>query len=251
MSNGIATREAPKLPEANGNGHGAVSILEVIERASLNPAVDVDKMRALLEMHEHVLDRNAEAAFNAAMTKAQMEMPVVVSDKKNLHTSSKYPSLEAVQRAIKDIYMSHGFTCTFAEDGAPTDGMIHVVGTVRHIEGHSETFHRYAPADTAGPGGKANKTELQGAQSTVSFLQRKLLCAIWGVTVADEDKDGNAPTKLIDERQIADLQALADEVKADIPAFLKYMRVDKIENLPASMLSNAVKALEKKRKKAA
>lgn len=236
------------MPETEALQTQAPTILEVIERASLNPAVDVDKMRALLEMHEHVLDRNAQAAFNAAMTKAQMAMPVVVSDKINPHTRSKYPSLEAVQTAIKPVYMAQGFTCTFAEDGAPVEGVIHVVGTVRHIEGHSETFHRYAPADTAGPGGKSNKTELQGAQSTVSFLQRKLLCAIWGVTVADEDKDGNQTSELITEGQVADLRALAEEVKADLPAFLKYMKIANLENLPASMYKTAVTAFDKKRK---
>lgn len=228
-----------------------VLFLQFLERAASDPAVDVDKMKAILDMQERVLNRNAEAAFNAAMTKAQSAMPVVVSDKTNPHTRSKYPSLEAVQKAIKDIYMTNGFTCTFAEDGAPVDGIIHVIGTVRHVDGHSEVFHRYAPADTSGPGGKSNKTELQGAQSTVSFLQRKLLCAIWGLTVVDEDKDGNSPREVITENQVADLTALAQEVGADLPAFLKYMKVDAIENMPASFYSNAVKALEKKRKKAA
>lgn len=225
--------------------------LQFLERAASDPAVDVEKMKAILDMQERVLTRNAEAAFNAAMTVAQAAMPIVVCDKTNPHTHSKYPSLEAVQTAIKPIYMANGFTCTFAEDGAPVDGIIHVIGVVRHVEGHSETFHRYAPADTAGPGGKSNKTELQGAQSTVSFLQRKLLCAIWGVTVADEDKDGNAPREVITEKQVADLRALAEEVGADLPAFLKYMKLDALENMPTSFYPNAVKALEKKRKKAA
>lgn len=223
------------------------NVLAIIERASLNPNIDVEKMRALLDMHERILSRNAEQAFNAAMTKAQIAMPPVACDKTNLHTKSKYPSLEAVQKSIKAIYLDHGFTCTFAEGNAPPEGKIHVIGTVRHVEGHTELFHRYAAADTTGPSGTRNKTEVQGSQSTVSYLSRRLLCSIWGVTVVDDDKDGNEASPTISKKQLADLTALAEETKSDIGKFCQYFKIDKLENLPVGLYKDAVKAFEKKR----
>jgi len=180
-------------------------------------------------------------------------MPPVACDKENPHTHSRYPSMEAVQKSIKAVYLKHGFTCTFAEDGAPADGMIHVIGTVRHVAGHTEIFHRYAPADTAGPGGKANKTEVQGSQSTVTFLSRRLLCSIWGVTIVGDDKDGNAVVDLVSKEQQADLKAMLDELEtADNPGhaekvFLQYFKVEKLADLPASEYQRGVKAIQKKR----
>ena len=39
-----------------------------IERLSMRPDVDVAKIKQIMEMQEHILERNAEQIFNAAMT---------------------------------------------------------------------------------------------------------------------------------------------------------------------------------------
>jgi len=62
-------------------------------------------MKAILDMQERVMKRGAEAAFNAAMTQAQTAMPVVVCDKENPHTRSKYPSLEACRPPSSRLYV--------------------------------------------------------------------------------------------------------------------------------------------------
>lgn len=51
----------------------------------------------------------------------------------------------------------------------------------------------------------------------------------------------------ITEGQLTTLYALMDEVKADKVNFLKFLRLDKLENMPFSQYETAVKALEKKR----
>lgn len=231
-----------------------VAYAKIIENATTNPEVDVDKLQKLMDMQLAIMDRAARMQFNAAFAQVQSEVPPVACDKVNLHTKSKYPSMEKVQSTVKSIYLSNGFTCTFAEGDAPIDGKLHIVGTVRHVGGHTEVFNRYAAADTSGPSGTRNKTDVQGSQSTVSYVSRRLLCAIWGVTIVDDDKDGNAPYETITEKQVADLTALADEVKkkgetsADvIKAFCAYMKIDAIENLPAKSFKSAVSAFEKRR----
>ena len=50
----------------------------VIERAALNPEVDIDKMERLLQMQERVLDRQALMAYSASMAAMQTELPKVV-----------------------------------------------------------------------------------------------------------------------------------------------------------------------------
>ena len=46
-------------------------MIQMIQRAAADPAVDVDKMERLMQMHERFVDRSASAAFNAAMVRAQ------------------------------------------------------------------------------------------------------------------------------------------------------------------------------------
>ena len=47
--------------------HDSLPIVEVIRRAASDPSVDVEKLERLMLMHERVMERNAEAAFNEAM----------------------------------------------------------------------------------------------------------------------------------------------------------------------------------------
>lgn len=227
-----------------------LAYLQFLERAASDSTVDVDKLERIMAMHKEMLQMKAQSAYTVAMAKAQAEMPPVACDKENKHTKSRYPSIEAVQKAIKKIYLDNGFTCIFSEGDAPTNGMIHVIATVRHTGGHVEVFHRYAPADTAGPSGTKNKTEVQGSQSTVSYISRRLLCSIFGVSIVGDDQDGNAAYEKITATQVADLRTLAEEVGADIPKFCQYFKIDTIENLPVSLYESAVKAFEKKRKSA-
>lgn len=68
------------------------TMIQVIERAASNPSVDLDKMERLLEMQERILNRNAEAEFNEAMTRAQSEMGRISADANNPQTRSRYAS---------------------------------------------------------------------------------------------------------------------------------------------------------------
>lgn len=232
-----------------------VAFLQFLERAASDTAVDVDKLERIMAMHKEMLQLRAQGEYTVAMAKAQTEMPPVVCDKVNLHTKSKYPSIEAVQDGIKEIYLSNGFTCIFSEGSPPANGMIHVIGTVRHVGGHVEIINRYAPADTAGPSGTKNKTEVQGSQSTVSYISRRMLCSIFGVTILGDDKDGNADREMVSKDQIKTLKKLATDCGADTPELVRYLlNLDDdapaseltLDKLPASFYETAVKALKRK-----
>lgn len=51
----------------------------------------------------------------------------------------------------------------------------------------------------------------------------------------------------IDQDQEANLEALADEVKANIPGFCKFFKIHSLAELPADQFDKAVTMLEKKR----
>lgn len=63
----------------------------------------------------------------------------------------------------------------------------------------------------------------------------------------DADQTTHEVSPLITEKQAVDLLSLADEVGADVPKFLKWMKVKDIAEIKASDFDRAIKALQKKR----
>lgn len=208
--------------------------------------LDVAKMNALMDFKERVEKSEAEKLFNAAMARCQAEMPTVVKDRENSHTRSRYATLEQVQRTIKPTYLRHGFSITISEADAQRPELIRVKLVLRHAGGHSETFYREGANDSKGAKGGAVKTDLQGAQSTVSYLARNMLLAVFGVTVSEQDIDGNATDDFIGDGQKAEVARLLKESGADVAAFLDWLQVDDIATIPTSKYGEAVAKLKLK-----
>jgi hypothetical protein len=56
------------------------------------------------------------------------------------------------------------------------------------------------------------------------------------------------PLPTITDEQLANIDALIDEVGADKSAFLGWLKLDRLEDITQKFYPNAVNALEKKRK---
>ena len=236
----LATVEDSPVPEVAGSA----AIIQVIERAASDPTVDIEKMERLLEMHERILNRNAEQAFNEAMKTAQEEMPSVLRNCANTQTKSRYANLEAVGKAMNSTVTKHGFSMSFGTADSKLDNHYRITCTVSHIGGHSREYHADVPADTKGPQGTQNKTATHGFGSTMSYGRRYLKMMIFDVSLTDDDTDGNAPDDVITETQALDLLAMAEEISLPMEDFLKYLKVDDIANLPARNFNQAVNALK-------
>lgn len=226
----------------------AAGIVAVIERAAMNPDVDIEKMERLLVMQERIMARNAETAFNGAMSLAQAEMRPVAADASNPQTRSRYASYSALDKAMRPIYTRHGFALSFdTGEGAPAD-CVRVVCYVSHRDGHSKTYHADMPADGKGAKGGDVMTKTHAAGSAMSYGMRYLLKMIFNVAVGEDDDDGNgAGVQTITEEQAANLQALIEEVGANKAGFLRAMNVTSLDQIPAKLYQRGVKALEAKR----
>lgn len=218
---------------------------QIIEKAASNPEVDVAKLERLLDMQERVLSRRAEVAFNAAFAEMQSQLPIITEKgeiKIGEVVRSRYAKFEDINEAVKPILQAHGFAVTFKTRTEAKS--VVVTGILMHREGHRESTDMMLEADTSG-----SKNGVQSIGSSVSYAKRYVLNALLNITTRGEDDGGaRGAVKRITETQVADLLALAEEVKADIPKFCQYYKIDKIENLPASLYQSAVKAFEKKRK---
>ena len=101
---------------------------------------------------------------------------------------------------------------------------------------------------SASPDTSGSKNAVQSIGSTVTYLQRYTLYSILGLASAEQDDDGGAAAQPLDDNQVANLEALMDEVGADRKKFLQHFRIDAIEDLPQPRLKGAIAMLEAKRK---
>lgn len=189
--------------------------------------------------------------LSAALLKAQRSIKFASKDAKNPHFKSTYADLPAVIDAIKPALNDAGLV--FLQTFSPSEaGFIAVTTRLMHETGEWIEDTATVPLPKSDP---------QGYGSAATYARRYSLAAITGLYQDDDDGNAASNTKpaqiaKVTAKQAADLQALADEVGADVAAFLGYvstqLRTDikKWSDIPATSFDDCVSALNKKRKAA-
>lgn len=167
----------------------SAAIIQVIERAAMNPNVDIDKMERLLQMQERIMERNAKAAYDAAFAVMQPELPIIeehggIKDRGG-NVQSTYALWEDINESIKPVLSRHGFGISF-RTGA-RDGKVVVTGILSHRDGHREETTMELPVDASG-----NKNAVQAVGSSTSYGKRYTAQALLNLTSRGEDDDGKA-----------------------------------------------------------
>ena len=189
--------------------------------------------------------------LSAALLKAQRSIKFASKDAKNPHFKSTYADLPAVIDAIKPALNDAGLV--FLQTFSPSEaGFIAVTTRLMHETGEWIEDTATVPLPKSDP---------QGYGSAATYARRYSLAAITGLY--QDDDDGNAasnakPAQIakVTAKQAADLQALADEVGADVAAFLSYVsthlrtEIKRWSDIPATAFDNCVAELNKKRKAA-
>jgi hypothetical protein len=227
------------------------TIMEVISRAANDPNTDVDKLERLMGLYERIEARNSEQGFNEAMSQAQSEMRPIAADSNNPQTRSRYASFSALDKAMRPIYTKNGFGLSFdTGEGAP-DTYVRVVCHVSHRDGYSRKYHVDMPADGKGAKGGDVMTKTHAVGSAMTYGQRYLLKLIFNVAVGEDD-DGNRSTnvdRITDEQAMA-LRDLLESTGAPKDKFLKWAKIQSLEDLPAAHYDSAVMAIKAAGKKA-
>jgi hypothetical protein len=164
----------------------------VIERAASNPAVDIEKMERLMQMHERIVARDAETAFNEAMTACQIEIGRVAPNADNPQTKSRYATYAKLDGLLRPVYTRHGFSISFDTDDSPKPEHIRVLAYVAR-GGFTRTYKVDMPADGKGAKGGDVMTKTHATGAGMQYGMRYLLKGIFNIAIGDEDKDGNAP----------------------------------------------------------
>lgn len=165
------------------------AIIQMIERAAMNPAVDIEKMERLFEMRERVVARDAKVAYFAAMAQLQIELPAIAERGGIKNNSgavqSTYAKWEDINEVIKPILSRHGFALSFRT--GQDQGAIIVTGVLSHAAGHSEETVMRLPVDTSG-----SKNSVQAIGSSTSYGKRYTAQALLNLVSYGEDDDGRA-----------------------------------------------------------
>lgn len=256
MSSAIAmqpTGPASQLPVQSETN----AVLGMIERAARDPAVDIDKLRQLMEMREKAELQAAERAFNGAMRAAQAEMSPVSADALNPQTRSRYATYAKLDRALRPIYTKHGFALSFDEADSPKPEHIRVICYVSHDAGFTRTYHKDMPADGKGAKGGDVMTKTHATGAASSYGARYLLKGIFNVAVGEEDRDGNAPAKVdeappppgaISQEQQDNLRELLEAKGASLSAFLNWAKHKRLCDIPAEQYDACVAGINGFRK---
>lgn len=220
------------------------TLLAVIQRAAADPNTDVDKMERLGAMYERMQAKRAEAEFAAALADMQPHLPAIAERGKakvNGEVRYTFALWEDINAAIKPILQQHGFALSFRTDF--TDG-ISVTGVLTHRSGHSERTTIKLPADKSG-----SKNDVQAVASSVSYGKRYTAGALLNLTSHGEDDDAyRAAVEYCTDEQLATLNEWIEATESDKAKFLKYLKVDSLDKLPAKDYDKALSALRAKEK---
>lgn len=214
--------------------------------------LDIEKLERLMELQERWQKAQAKRAYVAALAKFQSVVPRLPKNKRVFFETDRgkteyfYTPLSDIDEIIRPFMLECGLCKKWNILDTPEG--ISVTCLISHIDGHTEA----GDPMTAPPDDSGKKNKIQARGSTVQYLQRYTLIASLGLTSADSDIDGRLPMTgtgdAITEKQIADLKALMDEVKVNVPKFLEFMKVDAVADIRTGDYKKAIAALEKKRK---
>jgi hypothetical protein len=258
---------APALP-ANRE---PTSMLAVIARAAADPACDVQKMQALLDMQRQIEEREAIKAFTSSFMQLQHDIPAIRRDGKieirekdgggqrsgRVQQSTPYATFNAIMKAVAKPLKKNGFALSFATEPSADGARIIVRGILDHEGGHQRTTSFPLPAETSG-----SKNNVQGWGSSMSYGKRYCTIALLNiVSEAPEDRDtdgteGNfkaakggvlidaEPVKKITSAQANTLWKKMEACGVKESNFLQHYGLTNVQDLGADLFDVAVMALE-------
>jgi hypothetical protein len=221
-------------------------MLAIVARAASDPNVDVEKMRALLDMQERIIGRQALAEFNAAFARlagklsrvkikrdGTLEYPINKNDpdgpKRKIANFARWENIMGVIGPYLD---EEGFALCFESSPRQGDGGgLVVTGTLLHTGGHARTASIPLPLDSSG-----GKNNLQGYGSTFSYGKRYTATMLLNIVTEGEDDDGvKGAQEFINDSQKDELLALLRETRTELGRWLHMVPgTQSVEEIPTA-----------------
>lgn len=202
------------------------------------PVETIDKFMALAERWE---TNQARKAFNEAFANFKAES-VTISRNRRVNDGplkgKSYAELTSFVDAATPALSKHGLSASWDITRDEKD-WIEVTCVIEHALGHSKRVSFGGPPDVGGA-----KNALQARVSTVTYLERATFKAATGLAEKGDDDDGKAGAGVekITQEQADNLRDLLEANGKTIAKFLKWARVDRIEDIPANTYESCITA---------
>jgi len=203
---------------------------------AVDSGADIDVLEKLMGLSERWEANQARKAFDEAVSAAKTEIPTITRNAKG-HNEKRYADFAAIAKVVDPILGKYGLSYRFRT--TQTD-RISVTCVLSHKAGHSEETTLTGPADTSG-----SKNAIQSIGSTLTYLQRYSLVQMLGLAASNDDDGATSGGKpeTISPDQVGDLQALIESKSADKAKFIKYYKIERLSDLPASRFNDAMALL--------
>ena len=226
----------------------AIVEAEVISTAQLiqegiAKGIDLVALKEILKLREIDDAFKARKAYAKDFATAQANILPVFKSKTNTHTKSKYADLADVIETTQPIYTKEGFSVTFNEGECLKDNHVRVLADVLHYMGHSVPYHLDVPLDGKGIAGNANMTAIHSKASAVQYGRRYLMGMIFNVPTSDDDGNKASGKEFINAKQLSTLLDLLAAKELSEKKLLEYLKIEKLEDLPADQYMKAVGAI--------
>lgn len=224
------------VPETSAAPHTvpapAVTPMFLLQNAVANGNLELaEKLMTLQDRWEAT---HARREFDAAIAAAKAEIPPIQRNATG-HNDKKYADFAAIATVVDPILGRHGLSYRFRTTQTER---IAVTCILSHKAGHSEETTLSGPADQTG-----NKNAIQAIGSTLTYLQRYSLVQMLGLAAArDDDGKASASKPMITQEQADTLRDLIDANGKDRKAFLKWAKVEAIEDIAADVYDSCVEA---------
>lgn len=221
-------------------------IMQAIIQASKDPTVDVDKFERLTALYERMEAGKAERVFNEAMNAAQHDIRPIAANASNPQTKSKYADYMALDKALRPIYIKHGFALSFNTGAGAPPEHVRVLCDVSHNGGHVKQYQADMPADGKGAKGNDVMTKTHATGSAFTYGMRYLLKMIFNIVTGDDDGNAAGAGELISAEMLLELEAKLESVSGDKVALCTYMGVQELTEIRVKDLPRAYIAIGRK-----
>lgn len=206
----------------------------------LNQAVErgatIETLDRLMSLQERWEKNQARKEFDAAIAEAKKKIKPVLKNRAGHNT--RYADFAAVAAAVDPALSEVGLSYRFRTS---QDERIHVTCILSHRAGHSEENTIAGPADTSG-----SKNAIQAIGSTLTYLQRYSLMQAVGLAATIDDDARTADTgHLLSAEQVEEMRAEIIERGVDLAKFLKWAKVEKIEDIRADYYERCMDAIRR------
>src|SRR5262249_33071493 len=159
--------------------------MELLQIALTNES-GIDVIERIAALVRDARARQAALEFNVAMTAVQSEIERVVPDLENKQTSKKYESFVGLNKAVRPVYVKHGFSLTFGTADCPLAEHVRITCDVARGE-HSKSYQVDVCCDGKGPKGGDVMTKADAEAAAMSRGRRYLVKMIFNIAVGQDD----------------------------------------------------------------